>query len=114
MDAYETKTNRKKLIKAYSDKSPLVSCIHIEEDADYVIRSTSGRFLIFNSGSISPKTTKDSQGVAIMTLKKGHKVAGITLYNENMFVKPSRYRTKTLPAAGSTLSSEDSFEQISF
>ena len=114
MNAYETKTNRKKLIKAYSDKSPLVSCIHIEADADYVIRSTSGRFLIFNSGSISPKTTKDSQGVAIMTLKKGHKVAGITLYNENMFVKPSRYRTKTLPAAGSTLSSEDSFEQISF
>ena len=114
MSAYETKTNRKKLIKAYSDKSPLVSCIHIEEDADYVIRSTSGRFLIFNSGSISPKSTKDSQGVAIMTLKKGHKVAGVTLYNENMFVKPSRYRTKTLPAAGSTLSSEDSFDQISF
>ena len=113
MSAYETKTNRKKLIKAYSDKSPLVSCIHIEEDADYVIRSTSGRFLIFNSGSISPKSTKDSQGVAIMTLKKGHKVAGVTLYNESMFVKPSRYRTKTLPAAGSTLSSEDSFDQIS-
>lgn len=114
MSAYETKTNRKKLIKAYSDKSPLVSCIHTEADADYVIRSTSGRFLIFNSGSISPKSTKDSQGVAIMTLKKGHKVAGVTLYNENMFVKPSRYRTKTLPAAGSTLSSEDSFDQMSF
>lgn len=114
MSAYETKTNRKKLIKAYSDKSPLVSCIHIEEDADYVIRSTSGRFLIFNSGSISPKSTKDSQGVAIMTLKKGHKAAGVTLYNESMFVKPSRYRTKTLPAAGSTLSSEDSFDQMSF
>ncbi len=114
MSAYETKTNRKKLIKAYSDKSPLVSCIHIEEDADYVIRSTSGRYLIFNSGSISPKSTKDSQGVAIMTLKKGHKTAGITLYNENMFAKPARYRTKTLPAAGSTLSGEDSFDQISF
>ncbi len=114
MSAYETKTNRKKLIKAYSDKSPLVSCIHIEEDADYVIRSTSGRYLIFNSGSISPKSTKDSQGVAIMTLKKGHKTANITLYNENMFAKPARYRTKTLPAAGSTLSGEDSFDQISF
>lgn len=114
MSAYETKTNRKKLIKAYSDKSPLVCCIRINEDADYAIRSTSGRYLIFNSGSISPKSTKDSQGVAIMTQKKGHRADCVKPLQDNMFVKPSRYRTKTLPAAGSTLSAEDSTDQLSF
>lgn len=112
MGAYETKTNRKKLIKAYSDKSPLVKAVYVAEDRELVIRSTAGRYLLFNSGSISAKSSKDSQGVAVMTLKKGHRIDSVNYYNEGDFVKPSRYRTKNLPAAGAVLSADDQGEQL--
>ena len=114
MSAYETKTNRKKLINAYSDKSPLVAAFAITDDTDFVIKSTSGRLLIFNSGAISPKTTKNTQGVAVMNLKKGHRVDSIVYYQDGMFIKPQRYKTKTLPSAGAILSAEDSGEQMTF
>ena len=112
--SYATKTNRKKLLNAYSDKSPLVAAYAVEEDADFVIRSTSGRLLIFSSGAIASKTTKNTQGVAVMNLKKGHRVAGVVPYSEGMFAKPQRYKTKTLPSAGAVLSAEDAGEQLSF
>lgn len=114
MESYATKTNRKKLINAYSDKSPLVAAFYITDDTEFVIKSTSGRLLLFNSGAIASKTTKNTQGVAVMTLKKGHRVASVVNYKEDMFVKPTRYRTKTLPSAGATLSAEDTGEQLSF
>ncbi len=114
MESYATKTNRKKLINAYSDKSPLVAAFYITDDAEFVIKSTSGRLLLFNSGAIASKTTKNTQGVAVMTLKKGHRVASVVNFKEDMFVKPQRYRTKTLPSAGATLSAEDTGEQLTF
>lgn len=113
ISAYETKTNRKRLIKAYSDKSPLVKAIYIGEDKEFVMRSTAGRYLLFNSGAIAAKTTKDSQGVAVMTLKKGHRVDSVEDYAEGRFTKPSRYRTRNLPATGAILSAEDQGEQLS-
>lgn len=112
ISAYETKTNRKKLIKAYSDKSPLVAAVYAAEDKEYVIESTAGRYLLFNSGAISSKTTKDSQGVAVMTLKKGHRIDSVKDYEDGMFAKPARYRTKNLPATGAILSAEDQGEQL--
>ncbi|MEG2052262.1 MAG: DNA topoisomerase (ATP-hydrolyzing) subunit A [Oscillospiraceae bacterium] len=108
MSVYETKTNRKKLIKAYSDKSPIANMLYIQEDGEYVIESSAGRLLLINSGSIAPKTTKDTMGVGIMTLKKGQKLVNARPYIEGEFSKPHRYRTKNLPALGSFLSSEDS------
>lgn len=114
MASYATKTNRKKLINAYSDKSPLVAAFYITDDSEFVVKSTSGRLLLFNSGAISSKTTKNTQGVAVMNLKKGHRVASVENYNDGMFVKPQRYRTKTLPSAGAILSAEDSGEQMTF
>ena len=99
MASYATKTNRKKLINAYSDKSPLVAAYYINDDTDFVIKSTSGRLLLFNSGAIASKTTKNTQGVAVMSLKKGHRIASVVYYKEEMFAKPQRYRTKTLPSA---------------
>ena len=114
ISAYETKTNRKKLIKAYSDKSPLVAAIYVPQDKEFVIRSSAGRYLLFNSGAISSKTTKDSQGVAVMALKKGHRIEEITDFKDGQFVKPSRYRTKNLPSAGAILSAEDQGEQLTF
>ncbi len=110
--SFETKTNRKKLIKAYSDKSPAVDFRYITEDAEFVISTTAGRYLCFNSASIVSKTTKDTQGVAVMSLKKGHKVNLIEDYKDGRFVKPSRYRAKTLPSAGAVLSAEDQGEQL--
>ena len=114
ISAYETKTNRKKLIKAYSDKSPIVAAIYVPQDKEFVIRSSAGRYLLFNSGAISAKTTKDSQGVAVMTLKKGHRIEEITDFKDGQFAKPSRYRTKNLPSAGAILSAEDQGEQLTF
>ena len=113
MSGYATKTNRKKLIKAYSDKSPIVSAIYIEEDTEVVLSSTAGRHLLVNTGAISPKAAKDTAGVNVMTLKKYHKVHDVRLYKEGDFTKPHRYRTKTLPAAGATLSADDTAEQLS-
>ncbi|MBR5233288.1 MAG: topoisomerase IV [Clostridia bacterium] len=114
MESYATKTNRKKLINAYSDKSPLVAAYYITDDTEFVIKSTSGRLLLFNSGAIASKTTKNTQGVAVMTLKKGHRVASVVNFREDMFVKPQRYRTKTLPSAGATLAADDAGEQLTF
>ncbi len=113
MQGYDTKTNRKKLIKAYSDKSPLVAAFYEKEDVEYVLNSTAGRVLLVNTGAISIKTTKDTAGVNVMTLKKYHKLQSVRYYVEGEFSKPYRYRTKTLPAAGATLSADDTAEQLS-
>ena len=112
LTAYETKTNRKKLIKAYCDKFPLAAIRQIREDCELVVQSTAGRILLLNTGAVSPKTTKDTQGVAVMTLKKGHRLASVRAYNEGEFQKPARYRTRSLPAAGALLSAEDAGEQL--
>lgn len=112
LEGYETKTNRKKLIKAYSDKSPVVSIIYTAEDEEFVMESDQGRHLIFNSGSIAPKTTKDTQGVAVMNIRKNHRVTKAYKCPEGKFAKPSRYKTKTLPANGALLSAEDDGNQL--
>ena len=113
MSSYQTITKRKKLIKAYSDKAPIVDILYIKEDCDLVITSTAGRHLLVNTGAISTKTTKDTAGVNVMTLKKYHTVLGVRFYKEGEFVKPHRYKTKTLPAAGALLSADDTAEQLS-
>lgn len=112
LSAYETKTNRKKLIKAYCEKFPVVNMFCVTEDKEYVMKSTSGRILLLNTGAIAVKTTKDSMGVSVMTLKKGHRVSSVKEYTDGEFVKPERYRTRTLPAAGATLSADDVGEQL--
>ncbi len=105
--SYATKTNRKKLIKAYSDKSPICAIRYTPADAEFVLTSSAGRVLLFHSGAVASKTSKDTQGVNVFTLKKGQKLAGVEAYSDNMFAKPSRYRTKTLPSTGALLSAED-------
>ena len=112
LSAYETKTNRKKLIKAYCEKFPVVNMFCVTEDKEYVMKSTSGRILLLNTGAIAVKTTKDSMGVSVMTLKKGHRVSSVKEYTDGEFVKPARYRTRTLPAACATLSADDVGEQL--
>ena len=113
MNAYQTVTKRKKLIKAYSDKSPLSTIMHIDSDKELVIVSSAGRHLLINTAVILPKTTKDTIGVGVMTLKKGQRLITARDYREGEFAKPYRYKAKNLPAAGALLSAEDEGEQIS-
>lgn len=114
ISAYQTKTNRKKLLKAYSDKVPLVAAEYIEEDCELVLSSTSGRMLILNTGALTPKTTKDTIGVSVMTQKKKHKLESMHFYKEGEFEKAWRFRTKNLPAAGALPGPADNTAQITF
>lgn len=107
LKSYATKTNRKKLTNAYTDKEKLAVIGYTENECEFLIESSAGKFLLMNSNAILPKTSRNTLGVAVMTLKKGHRVINANIYKEGFFAKPSRYRTKILPAAGATLSSED-------
>lgn len=114
LEAYATKTNRKKLAKAYSDKSPLVDMVLLSEDTEVLLTSTAGRMLLVHTGAISLKSSRTTIGVAVMKLKKGHLLFSVTAYAEGTFAKPVRYRTKTLPAAGMLpLAEDDNAEQLS-
>ena len=114
MKSYQTVTKRKKLIKAFSDKAPASTIMHIKEDTEIVVESSAGRHLLVNTAVILPKTTKDTIGVGVMTLKKGHRVMSAREYVKGEFAKPHRYMAKNLPAAGALLSAEDEAEQITF
>jgi len=109
--SYATKTNRKKLTGAYSDKSPLRTIIPVTEEKEIAMFSTEGRALVFNSAQLAPKTTRDSQGVAVMTLKTKYKLRGAMWLEETAIKNISRYRVRSLPAAGALLKPEDSGEE---
>ena len=100
MQSYATKTNRKKLAKAYSDKSPLVSAVFVAEDVNILLRSTSGHALVFNTGMILPKSTRDSQGVQVMNLRKNALLASAELISPEALPELEKYRSKSVPAAG--------------
>ena len=112
LSAYATKTNRKKLISAYTDKFELCQIMHIKEDQELLLKSTGGRMLLLHTGALQAKATKDNGGVAVMTQKKGQRLFEVVPYTEGMFQKPHRYRTRTLPAAGSLPAAEEQGEQL--
>ena len=111
LSAYETKTNRKKLTGAYSDKSPLIKAVALDADEQIVVYSTDGRAAIFSTAQLLPKTTRNTQGVAVMTLKKKATLRDAVLLTQSGIVNESRYRTKTIPSAGAVLKEEDSAEK---
>lgn len=111
LSAYETKTNRKKLTGAYSDKSPLIKAVALDADEQMVVYSTDGRAAIFSTAQLLPKTTRNTQGVAVMTLKKKATLRDAVLLTQSGIVNESRYRTKTIPSAGAVLKEEDSVEK---
>ena len=106
LSAYSTKTNRRKLLNAYSDKSPLVAALQLPEDGDVLLTASSGRMLLFNTGLIAPKATKSTQGVAAMTLKKGQRVLSAVVYQEGDLQNPARFKKK-LPALGALPNGEE-------
>ena len=111
LSAYETKTNRKKLTGAYSDKSPLAAILGLEADTQVVVYSSDGRAAIVSTAQLLPKTTRNTQGVAVLTLKKKAVLQEVKLLTESGITQESRYRCKTLPTAGALLRQEDSPEK---
>ena len=115
LSAYETKLNRKKLTGAYSDKSPLVASFALQEDVQMAVYTTDGRCVVFSTAQLLPKTTRNTQGVSVVSLKKKAAVSGAATAEGCGIANLSRYRTKTLPSAGAILKPEDSPEkQITF
>lgn len=111
LSSYETKTNRHKLVNAYCDKVPLVKAVLITEDKEFALYSSSGKVLLAHTGAIASKASRDTQGVAVMTLKRGQYVAKVLEYNEGMFKNPHHFRMKTLPAAGRAPTDENALEE---
>ncbi len=105
--AYETKTNRKKLVNAYSDKSPLAAVFTISEEINVAVFSSDGRAMVFNTSLLQLKTSRSTQGVAVMSLKKNHKLVTAAPLDETTIKNVARYRVKSLPAAGALLREDD-------
>ena len=106
MSAYATKTNRRKLLGAYCDKSPAVQIAYVKEDCEFILTSLQGRMLLVHTGAIPSKSTRGTQGVAVMTLRKGSRLLKAEQYSEGMLVNPNRYR-KNIPASGSMPAAEE-------
>ena len=115
LSAYETKTNRRKLTGAYSDKSPVKSIMSFDADVPLAVYATDGRCLIFSTAQLLPKTTRNTQGVSVMSLKKKSLVSHVLTVEGSGITNESRYRTKTIPAAGALLKGDDTQEkQVKF
>ena len=109
--SYATKTNRRKLTGAYSDKSPLRTLLEIKEEKEIAVISTEGRALIFNSAQLAPKASRDTQGVAVMTLKTKYRLDRACWLDDSTIRNVARYRVRSLPAAGALLRPEDKGEE---
>lgn len=111
LESYATKTNRKKLTGAYSDKSPLVGLLYMPEDEEVLFKASSGNMLLVHTGALALKTTRSTQGVAVLKPKKGHRLFSIERYKDGTFTNPRRYRTSSLPARGALPVNDDSKDE---
>ena len=111
LESYRTKGNRKKLVGAYSDKSPLVGLLHLTEAADLFILTNDGRALVVNSSLLALKPTRNTQGVSVASLRGRKELTGIMLLEDANLKDPSRYRARTVPKAPVALTLEDKGEE---
>ncbi|MCQ2443574.1 MAG: DNA topoisomerase (ATP-hydrolyzing) subunit A [Oscillospiraceae bacterium] len=111
LSKYQTVTRRKRLTGAYSDKSPLRTALLLTEDKELVVYSTENRALIFNTAMLTPKTTRNTQGVAILKLKPKFQLSEVKALEQSMIVNAARYRARTLPGLGAILKPEDKGEE---
>ncbi len=107
LKSYSTKTNRKKLANAYSDISPIVRIMNINEDIELAAKSSINKVLVFNTGSINPKSARNSQGVQVLRSKKGSIMTGVFTIEEIELLSPDYYKTANIPAVGCYLKDED-------
>ena len=111
LKAYQTTSNRRKLTGAYSDKAPLACVRKLDEDCELAVYSNERRCLIFHTALLAPKTTRTTQGVAVMTLKPKYHLETVSPLEETAITNFSRYRVRSLPAAGALVREEDAEEQ---
>ncbi len=114
LNAYMTKTNRKKLANAYSAKNPLVQVIYLDEDCDVLLRSTNNRAIVFNTAMLLPKTTRDSIGVQVMTLKAKAELESAVVVTAEMAESVKKYVAKNIPATGGMAKDMEITGQMSF
>ena len=107
LEAYATKSNRRRLTGAYSDKAPLTAARMMKEDGELALYSTDGRCLVFSTALLAPKTSRSTQGVAVLSLKKKAQLEKIVSLEETGIENVSRYRVRKIPAAGALLRQED-------
>ena len=107
LSAYQTQTRRRKLTGALSDKAPLVSAMVLQEDMEVAVCSTEGRCVVFHTASLTPKTTRSTQGVNVITLKPKYQLEWARPLAETTIVNTARYRARSLPIAGALLREED-------
>ena len=100
LSAYATKTNRKKLARAFNDKAPLVAALFLPEDGEVLLRSDGNRAVLLHTELAAPKATRDTQGVQVMTLKAKHKVIEATVLTPEQAEELKKYRVKSIPATG--------------
>ena len=113
MESYATKTNRKKLVNAYYEKEELAYMCQIGGECEMAIRTSAGRLLLFGTAQIAAKTTKNTAGVGVITLKKNQRIEKVSTADGLELANPHRYRVRSLPAAGAILRQEDLVEQTS-
>ena len=111
LSAYATTSNRRRLTGAYSDKAPLTAMLALGEDTELALYTSEPRCLLMHTASLTPKTTRSTQGVAVMTIKPKYRLERAVPAAETGITNPARYRTRTLPAAGALLKAEDSDEK---
>ena len=108
LSAYKTTSNRRRLTGAYSDKSPLKALLYLKEDREIAVYSTEPRVLIVNTALLGVKTTRTTQGVALLTLKKKYVLDTVRFPEETGITDLARYRGRSIPATGALLKTEDS------
>ena len=113
LESYATKTNRKKLANSYSDKAPLADMEFFAEEGEALLESSSGRLLIVNTADIAMKTSRTTQGVAVMKQKKGHRLMSVKKYEAGTFKNEKRFKIKTIPSMGAIPTAEEQGEQLS-
>ncbi len=111
LSSFETKTKRRKLANAYFDGSPLVAMYKVAGDAEFVLQSDAGKFLIFSTVLVLPKAARDTQGVQVMRLTKAQLESAVP-FSEGMVKKPEQYIIKTIPSAGTAV--KFNIDQIEF
>lgn len=109
LSSYSTKTQRKKLLNAYSDLSELVGMFVVEGEEDFILKSTAGKVIMFNTALVLAKSARDTQGVQVMRLTKAE-LASVQIAQNVDVEDIERFRIKTIPAAG--IVSEDDIDQI--
>ncbi|MDR1693445.1 MAG: topoisomerase IV [Oscillospiraceae bacterium] len=111
LSSYRTLSNRRKLTGAYSDKSPLVTAMVLREDTELAVFTTDKRCVVFHTASLEPKTTRGTQGVGVVSPKRGQRASSAKPAETSGLKNLGRFRVRSLPAVGAAIRPEDEGEE---